>query len=289
LNDTQKILLYAPPDNKGRNTMIEILNELGLSLEEWHLIPTTKSNNSNGTNDDANYLNSSNLTKILQHAFETTRQSQTSVRGPGPIVFLGMDAPEVPIHEIVKVVHGSSSHPNTALLCPADDGGYGMLSIPDSVDPGSSRIFDGVLWSHPLTAVSQIKALTDWNVHVVLGPLMHDIDDEQDVRDLVERLRNGPKSDDDDDDDGDGNNILGFGIDPPARNRTRSVLTKPSALLAPTATKSHQKPVPTTALCKYTRQALISLELLPRDLLCLNPAEMLTELIQAWSGEQGDA
>ncbi len=65
-------------------------------------------------------------------------------------------------------------------------GGYGLLSIP--IHAPSSKIFSGVRWSQPLTAVSQLKALTDSNVDVSIGKLMHDVDEPPDVHDLVKRL-----------------------------------------------------------------------------------------------------
>ena len=44
-------------------------------------------------------------------------------------------------------------------------------------------------WSHPLTAVAQLKALTDAGCYgMTLGPLMHDIDTPEDVTALCERL-----------------------------------------------------------------------------------------------------
>jgi hypothetical protein len=62
-----------------------------------------------------------------------------------------------------------------------------MLCVPASAD--ADLIFKDVLWSQPLTAVSQIKALTDCNIVVKLGRLMHDVDEPEDVEQLCERLR----------------------------------------------------------------------------------------------------
>ena len=39
-----------------------------------------------------------------------------------------------------------------------------------------------------MTAISQIKALTDQSIHVSLGQLMHDIDEPEDVEELCKRL-----------------------------------------------------------------------------------------------------
>jgi len=45
----------------------------------------------------------------------------------------------------------ASQQQQKALLCPADDGGYGMLCVPPMAPP---EIFENVLWSCPVTAVS---------------------------------------------------------------------------------------------------------------------------------------
>jgi hypothetical protein len=79
-----------------------------------------------------------------------------------------------------------------AHLCPANDGGYGLLSVPRHAP--SMGIFSGVRWSRPLAAMSQLKALTDRGVDVSVGSLMFDVDEPEDVRDLVARLTIGSRS-----------------------------------------------------------------------------------------------
>mmetsp|Transcript_10723 Transcript_10723/g.25554 ORF Transcript_10723/g.25554 Transcript_10723/m.25554 type:complete len:409 (-) Transcript_10723:68-1294(-) len=133
--------------------------------------------------------------------------------GGGGIIFLGMDSPVLSLDDIVQGLQDSSvvssspssfhnqayssSHSTTttssnttpqlsAMLCPADDGGYGMLCVPPTADP--SVTFQDVYWSHPLTAISQIKALTDQGIMVKIGKCMNDIDEPDDVRALCKRL-----------------------------------------------------------------------------------------------------
>lgn len=119
------------------------------------------------------------------------------------VVFLGMDAPELPMEEIVYGLRQGDEHPTTsntadhdngangtarhgtAHLCPAHDGGYGLLAVPKQAP---SAIFAAVRWSHSLTAVSQLKALTDCRVPVSVGKLMHDVDEPEDVQHLATRL-----------------------------------------------------------------------------------------------------
>lgn len=158
-------------------------------------------------------LTSSHLGLALEDALCRARNiTQHSV------VFLGMDAPELSliledIQEGLRISNtnnnndnntNNNNNNNVAMLCPADDGGYAMLCVPPQAD--ASRVFAGVHWSHPLTAVSQLKALTDQNHHpttttsstlnanaihmtVHIGRLLHDIDEPQDVKRLCERLR----------------------------------------------------------------------------------------------------
>jgi len=117
-----------------------------------------------------------------------------------------MDSPILPLDDIAKALglaHGiregdyASNQDNVeeeedtmrraALLCPASDGGYGMLSVPGHAD--AAKTFQQILWSHPLTAIAQTKALSDQGIPVRIGTLMEDIDEPQDVENLCQRLR----------------------------------------------------------------------------------------------------
>lgn len=149
--------------------MEAILEEIHLyehTHTQWDLLPML-------TRD----LNSSSLGSQLEDALIRTRHLQS-----GPVIFIGMDSPELPIDEIISACR----NPEQALLCPSADGGYGLLSVPQSAD--ASKVFADVRWSDSLTAVSQLKALTDAGVPVRIGRLMNDIDTPEDVQDLCERL-----------------------------------------------------------------------------------------------------
>jgi len=166
-----KILLYAPGNAEGLDIMMELLQSLDLH-KLWVLLPV-----SSGID-----LLSSGIGDMLADALERTRILLHNHHSDGgSVVFLGMDSPELPLEEIVTAM----LNPSDAFLCPANDGGYGMLSVPPQAP---LTIFQNVRWSQALTAVSQIKALTDCNIPVKLGRLMHDMDELEDVKGLAERL-----------------------------------------------------------------------------------------------------
>jgi hypothetical protein len=192
LAQVEKILLYAPPTDEGFSIMKALLQELGIS--SWTLRPMMAADN----------LLASHLgSQLTQALIEIRRQCQSpdpsehqQQQPQSSVVFLGMDSPELPLDEIIAALssteHNSSNyHQQHAHLCPAADGGYGMLSVPAHAP--AEAVFRGVKWSDPLTAVSQIKALTDIEgVNVRLGQCMHDIDETSDVKALCERLRLRP-------------------------------------------------------------------------------------------------
>jgi glycosyltransferase A (GT-A) superfamily protein (DUF2064 family) len=186
--------------------MEALLQELGHGMsQQWTLRPMMAADN----------LLASHLGSQLTQALIETRRHQCQSylseqqqdqqqHSQSSVVFLGMDSPELPLDEIVAALslteynninnnnsdnnHHHQHQQHHAHLCPAADGGYGMLSVPAHAP--AEAVFRGVKWSHPLTAVSQIKALTDIEgVSVRLGRLMHDIDETSDVKALCERLR----------------------------------------------------------------------------------------------------
>lgn len=151
--------------------MTTILSELNLS--DWHLIPMLSGD-----------MRSSDLGAQLTHALQQARRRFGGDEGDGggSVVFVGMDSPELPLDEVAMALRRSG----VATLCPAEDGGYGMLCVPAQAP---DTLFQNMRWSDPLTAVCQIKALTDLGVTVKLGRLTRDIDEPQDVTDLIQRIQ----------------------------------------------------------------------------------------------------
>ena len=101
------------------------------------------------------------------------------------IVFLGMDAPILPLTDIVGGLERAAIQ-KEATLCPAMDGGYAMLCVPDIAVP--SRTFRNMYWSHPWTGMSQAKAITDQGIKLSIGTVVRDIDEACDVEELCSHL-----------------------------------------------------------------------------------------------------
>lgn len=169
LDNVLKVLLYAPGNAAGLSIMMQLLESLDLH-NQWVLLPVSS----------ATDLMSSGIGDMLADALERTRALLANHHSTGSIVFVGMDSPELPLDEIVN----SLLNPAIAYMCPANDGGYGMLTVPPHAP---SRVFENIRWSQSLTAVSQLKALTDLNIAVKLGRLMYDMDECEDVQGLAER------------------------------------------------------------------------------------------------------
>lgn len=183
----QKLLLYAPGNDDGRQQMSNILQSLNMH-KEWTLVPMIS--------DSYDGLTANDLGEKLKDGLLKARhnlQIETSSGGvigddyqEAGVVFLGMDSPEVYLDEIEGSLIEAASPARVTHLCPANDGGYGMICLPSSA-PAS--VFDGVRWSDPLTAISQMKALSDCDItNIRIGRLMYDIDEPEDVYGLAGRL-----------------------------------------------------------------------------------------------------
>lgn len=188
----------------------------------WMLLPMTSTD-----------LTATNLGDILTDILKRTRALPLHGKQPGKVVYLGMDSPELPVEEIVGCIANSrESSLQEAVLCPANDGGYGMLAVPPQAP--TNNVFPGIRWSDPLTALGQLKVLTDGNIPVKLGRLMNDVDETEDVKALCKRLGQ-------------------VGEDGSAAAMKADVLLK----------SSPSSGVPQTGLCHHTRQVLKDINLLP--------------------------
>ena len=207
-----KILLYAPGTTEGFHGMTSILDELQIDWHDYdgdpclHLTTTTTTTTTSWLllpMESRVDLQSSDLGYLLEHALNRVRGHLRQTNNSNclaPIIFLGMDSPMLPLDDIVNalgITNGNEENDEdddnlqltrkAAILCPASDGGYGMLSVPGHAD--AAQTFQQILWSHPLTAIAQIKALSDQGIPVRIGTLMEDIDEPPDVEKLCQRLK----------------------------------------------------------------------------------------------------
>ena len=180
LSGVRKILVYAPGTPEGRDRMKNIVSEVGLTTDNsddfasWHLLPMMSKPSD---------LRSNDLGAKLEDALERVRKIEGG-QNHG-VVFLGMDAPILPLTDIVGGLERAAIQ-KEATLCPAMDGGYAMLCVPDIAVP--SRTFRNMYWSHPWTGMSQAKAITDQGIKLSIGTVVRDIDEACDVEELCSHL-----------------------------------------------------------------------------------------------------
>lgn len=240
LKFVRKIVLYAPGTSEGLEQMKTLFRELDLKAttsestsasasaspialdleshgdddcggdneieEPWILLPMASSSSGKDlTSHDLGAKLEDALVRVRLLEHQPSTQSQQRQPQRHGVVFLGMDAPILPLDDIVEGLKratisstagttqeeqeaASSIISNTAAatMCPALDGGYAMLCVPPAADP--TRTFSGMYWSHPLTGMSQIKALTDQGIPTLVGKIVRDIDETEDVTELCRCL-----------------------------------------------------------------------------------------------------
>jgi hypothetical protein len=196
--------------------MVDILRSLKLD-NVWYPMPMLVKSSSlhydisstkEGSNCSVSDLMSSDLGDKLAHALinvrrlfnQNMRKSTAHVNNGevditngntscgGAVAFLGMDSPEVNVEELASALL-SAKWNSTTHICPAHDGGYGMICLPECVPP---TVFEGVIWSNPLTCISQLQALGKCGVRDIrVGQLMYDIDESKDLLAFAQRLCQG--------------------------------------------------------------------------------------------------
>jgi hypothetical protein len=196
--------------------MVDILRSLKLD-NVWYPMPMLVKSSSlhydisstkEGSNCSVSDLMSSDLGDKLAHALinvrrlfnQNMRKSTAHVNNGeeditngntscgGAVAFLGMDSPEVNVEELASALL-SAKWNSTTHICPAHDGGYGMICLPECIPP---TVFEGVIWSNPLTCISQLQALGKCGVrNIRVGQLMYDIDESKDLLAFAQRLCQG--------------------------------------------------------------------------------------------------
>jgi glycosyltransferase A (GT-A) superfamily protein (DUF2064 family) len=212
------------------------------SSTSWTLWAVESSSDESQSSSQLGHLLTNPLIRVLTtSASKSLPQSTLTSSAPAVpvVVFLGMDSPQLNLDELHKaMVDRDAAH-----LCPSVDGGYGLLSLPPHIVLLAESCFQGVLWSHPLTALSQLKALTDAGVAVKLGRLMYDVDEPDDVMALCRRLQGTESLFDDGDHISRSNCLLRTSGPPVTQDGESSIADN------------------TTSDCPQTRQALILLGL----------------------------
>jgi rSAM/selenodomain-associated transferase 1 len=108
------------------------------------------------------------------------------------VLFLGVDAPDVPEALLRRVAALLASH--DLALGPADDGGYWTLALRPRVDAG--RLLGDIEWSSGREFDQTVAAAGRLGYNVGLADRWQDVDRPADLRRLVGRLRGSPDADD---------------------------------------------------------------------------------------------
>ena len=172
--DYRCVLLYAPPIDEARDYFADLLAEAWPGQESaprWQLLPVL-------SKSDAA---SSNLGAILADAALRAR----AACGCGRVAFMGADCPELPLRSI-RAASDAAAEPRVAAICPAADGGYTLLVLPEGAD--EQLCFAGVNWSAPDTCVSQLAALTRAGLRCAVLDTYADVDELEDLQALTGRL-----------------------------------------------------------------------------------------------------
>jgi len=169
-------LTYAPPTEEARSWFASLLQE-GRVEDRWRLQPVLSSSSAA----------SSSLGDILCDAGQRAR----AARGCARVSFLGVDCPDLPLEALLAAASASSA-PGVAAVCPASDGGYTLLALPEGAD--ERLCFSDVRWSAGDTCLSQLQALTRAGLTSAVLETHSDVDELPDLRALWARLAGEPDS-----------------------------------------------------------------------------------------------
>jgi glycosyltransferase A (GT-A) superfamily protein (DUF2064 family) len=243
IEECHKVVLYAPPTAEALNELRDLLEGLAEDRRKDGSSEIATNAEGGATSRSHGWTLLEMQRAALQdtdlsHALTAASQTIVSERFPdtSSLVFVGADAPELRVEDVRDAL---SLKEGEALLCPAQDGGYGLLGVAVSSNNRHmlDALFRGVLWSHPLTALSQVRAAQLAGFGPVrLGPIMRDIDVPEDVTNLCQRLMRQSTEDAPPDD--------------------ASVADSEFGCLRAPSTSAPGR-------CRYTRQALQELGLLP--------------------------
>lgn len=96
--------------------------------------------------------------------------------GPGPVLQLGMDTPQVTAEQLGGLAHQLSHY--DAVVAPARDGGWWALALRD---PARAEALLDVAMSQPRTCADTLAALATRGLRVGIGPTLSDVDTADDA------------------------------------------------------------------------------------------------------------
>ncbi len=100
--------------------------------------------------------------------------------GPGPLVQVGMDTPQLTAALLHEVLAGLDDH--DAVLAPAADGGWWALALRD---PASAAVLAGIAMSTPTTYADTRAALEAAGLRVTSAPGLTDVDTADDAAEVA--------------------------------------------------------------------------------------------------------
>lgn len=167
----RRVIAHAPPDDETARAFAAALEEGcgGAVARAWSLEPVAAPASSGG---------GSHIGAQLAGALRSAR-----ARGAAEVVFIGCDTPDLAPADVERALRDARR--GFARLLPASDGGYVLLALPAGA-PDS--VFEGVEWSTPRTAVSQLARLGELGVPALVGATFGDVDEVEDLDALEQRL-----------------------------------------------------------------------------------------------------
>lgn len=97
--------------------------------------------------------------------------------GHAPVVLIGADTPHLPPAHLREILDLASSEPDTAVIGPAEDGGYWAIALARP----APALFSGIPWSSADVLEATRRAATRAGVALREGPLCYDIDTSDDL------------------------------------------------------------------------------------------------------------
>ncbi len=106
------------------------------------------------------------------------------------VCLISSDSPTVPSHSFSQAVEILSTHEDTVVLGPSDDGGYYLIGF----NKAQPALFENIPWSTERVLEQTIARAKENGLNVLLLPPWYDVDDGAGLRRLCEELFTEPAS-----------------------------------------------------------------------------------------------